>query len=75
MPPEAVEKKPVYTDKIDCFSFGVIVIQIMIRLFPKPGDRRKKIEIESIGLIEKRISECERRPHNYASGKHDNYSR
>ena len=61
MPPEAVKEKPVYTDKIDCFSFGVIAIQIITRLFPKPGDRRKKIEIESIGLVEKRISECERR--------------
>jgi serine/threonine protein kinase len=64
MPPEAVKEKPVYTDKIDCFSFGVIAIQIMTRLFPKPGDRRKKIEIENIGSVEKRISECERR-HNH----------
>ena len=39
MPPEAVKEKPVYTDKIDCFSFGVIAIQIMTRLSPKPGDR------------------------------------
>ena len=61
MPPEAVKDKPVYTDKIDCFSFGVIAVQIITRLFPKPGDRRKKIEIENIGLVEKRISECERR--------------
>ena len=64
MPPEAVKEKPVYTDKIDCFSFGVIAIQIMTRLSPKPGDRRKKIEIENIGSVEKRISEYERR-HNH----------
>ena len=64
MPPEAVKEKPVYTDKIDCFSFGVVAIQIITRLFPKPGDRRKKIEIENIGSVEKRISECERR-HNH----------
>ena len=61
MPPEAVKDKPVYTEKIDCFSFGVIAVQIMTRLFPQPGDRRKEIEIEHIGLIEKRVSECERR--------------
>ncbi|MCG8623384.1 MAG: protein kinase, partial [Proteobacteria bacterium] len=61
MPPEAVQDKPVYTEKIDCFSFGVIAIQIMTRLFPQPGDRRKKIEIENVGLVEKRISEQERR--------------
>jgi hypothetical protein len=51
----------VYTEKIDCFSFGVITIQTMTRLFPQPGDRRKEIEIENVGLVEKRISELERR--------------
>ena len=39
MPPEAVQDKPVYTEKIDCFSFGVIAVQIVTRQFPKPGDR------------------------------------
>ena len=29
MPPEAVQDKPVYAAKIDCFSFGVISIQIL----------------------------------------------
>ena len=61
MPPEAVKDKPVYTEKIDCFSFGVIALQIMTRRFPKPGDRRKKLEIEYVGLVEKRILESERR--------------
>ena len=61
MPPEAVQDKPVYTEKIDCFSFGVNAIQIMTQSFPQPGDRRKQIEMEHVGLIEKRISECERR--------------
>ena len=61
MPPEAVKDKPVYTEKIDCFSFGVIAVQTMTRLFPQPGDRRKEIEIENVGLVEKRISEQERR--------------
>ena len=37
MPPEAVQDKPVYTEKIDCFSFGAITIQILTRLFPIPG--------------------------------------
>ena len=32
MPPEAVQEKPVYTEKIDCFSFGVIVVQIITRV-------------------------------------------
>ena len=66
MPPEAVQDKPVYTDKIDCFSFGVITVQILTQEFPTPGDRRKPIEIDHPGLpkgtlIEARISEVERR--------------
>jgi serine/threonine protein kinase len=66
MPPEAVQDKPEYTDKIDCFSFGVITLQILTQEFPNPGDRRKRIEIDHSGfpkgtLIEARISEVERR--------------
>ena len=61
MPPEAVKDKPVYTEKIDCFSFGVLAVQMMTQLFPQPGDRRKEIEIEHVGLVEKKISEYERR--------------
>ena len=64
MPPEAVLDKPLYTEKIDCFSFGVIVIQIVTHEFPKPGDRRKKIQLNQPGLppiVEVPISEIERR--------------
>ena len=53
MPPEAVKDNPVYTEKIDCFSFGVLALQIMTRQFPQPGDRQKD------GIISKNISECE----------------
>ena len=45
MPPESVDDKPLYTEKIDCFSFGVIIIQILTQQFPNPGDRNKIIEI------------------------------
>ena len=31
MPPEAVQDQPIYTEKIDCFSFGVIIIQTLTR--------------------------------------------
>jgi hypothetical protein len=50
MPPEAVQDKPEYTEKIDCFSFGVITLQILTQEFPNPGDRRKQIEIDHPGL-------------------------
>lgn len=44
-PPEALKDEPVYTEKMDCFSFGVIVIQILTRLPPKPGNRWKSVTI------------------------------
>ena len=44
MPPEAVKDKPVYTEKIDCFSFGVITVQILTRKFPDPGERLQEVE-------------------------------
>ena len=39
MLPEAVQDNPIYTNKVDCFSFGVLIIQILTRQFPSPGDR------------------------------------
>ena len=47
MPPEAVQDKPGsgYTEKIDCFSFGVIIVQIVTRQFPKPGGRLQRVEL------------------------------
>ena len=56
MPPEAVKDKPVYTEKIDCFSFGVIAVQIMTRLFPQPESRQKEA-----GILTRKTSKHERR--------------
>jgi serine/threonine protein kinase len=50
MPPESVKDKPVYTEKIDCFSFDVIIVQILTRQFPKPGDRLQEEELNHPGL-------------------------
>ena len=50
MPPEAVQDKSVYTEKIDFFSFGVIIVQILTRQFPKPGDRLQRIELNHPGV-------------------------
>ena len=36
MPPEALRDPPVYSEKLDIFSSGVIAVQIMTRKFPKP---------------------------------------
>ena len=63
MPPEAVDDKPVYTEKIDCFSFGVIVIQMLTQQFPKPGDRQITVNDPRYpqGALKLRVPEVERR--------------
>ena len=45
MPPEAVDDIAMHTEKIDCFSFGVIVIQTLIQKFPQPGNRKEMVQI------------------------------
>ena len=37
MSPEALLDPPVYTEKLDCFQAGVLMIQTIIRKFPDPG--------------------------------------
>ena len=44
MPPEALSEPPVYSKKIDCFSFGVLQIQIMTRQFPDPSPAMRVVE-------------------------------
>ena len=43
MSPEALDEAKSYTAKLDIFSFGVIVIQILTRQFPNPTDRFQTI--------------------------------
>ncbi len=45
MSPEALDEPPVYTDKLDNFSFGVLLVQITTRQFPKPTDRFEKQQL------------------------------
>ncbi len=39
MSPESLDEPPVYSDKLDNFSFGVLLVQITTREFPKPTNR------------------------------------
>ena len=43
MPPEAMKSIPEYTEKIDCFSFGVLAVQIVTQLAPNPAERLKEV--------------------------------
>ena len=43
MPPEALDAPPKYTDKLDVFSFGVIIVQILTRKFPSPTSERFEV--------------------------------
>ena len=45
MSPEALDEPPVYSEKLDCFSFGVLTIQVITREFPKPKDRFQTMEL------------------------------
>ena len=49
MPPEALRAKPVYTDKIDVFSAGVLMNQIVSRQYPNPSDPHNAVEDPNYG--------------------------
>ena len=63
MPPEALSEPPVYSKKIDCFSFGVLQIQIMTRQFPDPGPAVRVVEDSRspTGTIKMPVLDSERR--------------
>lgn len=63
MPPEALREPAVYSDKLDCFSSGVIAVQLMTRLFPDPGPRVEIVEDQNYptGMVEVPIPELQRR--------------
>ena len=65
MPPEALKDPPVYSKKLDCFSFGVLGVQIIIRQFPDPSVRFRTIDITDpripSGTVDVPVPEVERR--------------
>ena len=63
MPPEALSEPPVYSNKIDCFSFGVLQIQIMTRQFPEPGPAMQVVEDSRspTGIMKMPVLDSERR--------------
>ena len=63
MPPEALRAKPRYSDKLDTFSLGVLMVQIITRIFPAPTDAERVREDPSspTGEIIVPVPELERR--------------
>ena len=63
MPPEALREPPRYTNKLDCFSEGVLMIQVCTRLWPKPGPRTQIVPFPTspTGTTEMPVLEIERR--------------
>ena len=61
MSPEALRQPPQYSTKLDVFSWGVLVIQIMTRLFPNPGPQFNTVEESDGRIIHEVIPEHRRR--------------
>ncbi len=43
MAPEAMSSQSVYEKKLDCFSHGVLTLQILTRKFPMPGNATRQV--------------------------------
>ena len=65
MPPEALVSPPHYSSKLDCFSHGVLTLQIITGNFPNPGDASRYIEMQDpilpTGRVLVQYPETERR--------------
>ena len=63
MSPEALQDQPIYTKKLDTFSFGVLDIQVITRQFPDPGPCLKKVQDSRypMGTVQVAIPDVERR--------------
>lgn len=75
MPPEALDDDSTrlshnaYNTKLDCFSYGVLCIQIITRRYPSPGGRIRRRVIAGgtmvralVGEVERRINDIDRVP-------------
>ena len=62
MSPEALDEAKIYTAKLDIFSFGVIVIQILTRQFPNPTNRFRLVYSSEFNeQLRRVVPETERR--------------
>ena len=63
MPPEAIGDVAHYSEKIDCFQMGVLMLQIATKEYPKPTARciRRDNPLVACGFLEVPVPEKERR--------------
>ena len=63
MPPEALRVLPEYTEKLDTFSFGVLLIQLITCQFPNPGMHEILVADANspTGFVSMPVQECDRR--------------
>ena len=65
MSPEALADPPNYTTKLDIFSCGVLLVQLVTRIWPNPGPRTQRIQINDplvpSGRVLVEVPELERR--------------
>ena len=65
MSPEALADPPNYTTKLDVFSCGVLLVQLVTRIWPNPGPRTQRIQINDplvpSGRVLVEVPELERR--------------
>ena len=63
MSPEALRDPPVYNKKLDCFSFGVLDIQIITTQFPNPDPAVQVVEDSRypMGRVQVLVPETDRR--------------
>ena len=63
MSPEAMFDPPVYTEKLDCFQAGVLMIQTITRKFPDPGPAMNRVRDARFptGWINAPVPEVDRR--------------
>ena len=65
MSPEALADPPNYTTKLDVFSCGVLLVQLVTRIWPNPGPRMHTIQIKNThvpsGQVHVTVPELERR--------------
>ena len=59
MPPEALRSNPVYSTKLDIFSFGCVSLHALTQQFPMPTDQYELSEVNNETFI--KISEYRRR--------------